>query len=171
MFQNKATEMGPTAYANEIMTTERGGFPSVLKPKVEEVLDSGGAYIVFTTQELNTQQKDARIAAIRNKIREQGKVYSDTCNIAIYDAAQISTWANNFISTIASVQHWIGRPMERGLKPFNMWSEDADLSRLPFAAVDSRNDIVATLVGQVAEPKLCFRIIGLSGLGGQPGRI
>ena len=165
MFQNKATEMGPAAYANEIMTTARGGIPSVLKPKVEQVLDRGGAYIVFTTQELNTQQKDKRIVAIRNQIRKQGKAYADTCNIAIYDAAQISTWANNFISTIASVQHWVGRPMERGLKPFNMWSEDEDLSRLPFAAVDSRNDIVATLVGKVAEPRSCFRIVGLSGLG------
>lgn len=165
MFQNKATEMGPAAYANEIMTTARGGIPGVLKPKVEEVLAGEGAYIVFTTQELNTKQKDERIAAIRNKIREQGKAYADTCNVAIYDAAQISSWANNFISTIASVQHWVGRPMERGLKPFNMWSEDNDLSRLPFAAVDSRNDIVATLVGRVAEPKSCFRIIGLSGLG------
>lgn len=165
MFQNKATEMGAAAYANEIMTTARDGLPSALKPKVGEVLGSGGAYIVFTTQELNTQQKDERIAAIRNKVREQGKAYADTCNIAIYDAAQISTWVNNFVSTVASVQHWVGRPMERGLKPFNMWSEDEDLSHLPFAAVDSRRDIVATLVEKVAVPKSCFRIIGLSGLG------
>lgn len=56
MFQNKATTMTAAEYANEIMTKARPGHPSRLKPKVEEVLDQGGAYIVFTTQELNNQQ-------------------------------------------------------------------------------------------------------------------
>ncbi|MCU8011361.1 hypothetical protein [Shewanella sp. SM74] len=165
LFQNKATEMGSADYANEIMTTARKDYPSVLKPKVAEVLDQGGAYIVFTTQELNKLQKDARITAIRNKLEDQNKEYAKTCIIDIYDAAQIAAWTNNFISAIVSVQHWVGRPMERGLKPFNMWSEDEDLSRLPFAAVNSRNDIVATLIKNVSTPKSCFRIIGLSGLG------
>ncbi|WP_345847856.1 hypothetical protein [Shewanella algae] len=165
LFQNKATEMGPTDYANEIMTTARKDYPSELKPKVAEVLDQGGAYIVFTTQELNRQQKDGRIEAIRNKLNEEGKSYAMTCIIDIYDAAQIAAWANKFISTVVSIQHWVGRPMERGLKPFNMWSEDEDLSHLPFAAVNSRNDIIATLVESVSTPKSCFRIIGLSGLG------
>lgn len=165
MFQNKATDMGPTAYANEIMTTARVNHPSILKPKVEEILDNGGAYIVFTTQELNTLQKDERITALRNKIKEQGKTYADTCEIVIYDAAQIATWTNNFISTVVAVQHWVGRPAERGLKTFSLWSEHEDLSRLPFAAVDSRRDTVATLDEKVAEPKSCFRLMGLSGLG------
>lgn len=165
MFQNKATDMGPAAYADEIMTTARAGLPSTLKPKVEEIFDNGGAYIVFTTQELNTQQKDARINAIRNKIRDLGRTYADTCEIAIYDAAQIAAWANNFISTVVSIQNWVGRPLERGLKTFNLWSEHEDLSLLPFAAVDSRKNIVATLVEKVAEPKSCFRLMGLSGLG------
>lgn len=166
MFQNKATEMAAGGYANEIMTTARTGHPSVLKPKVEEVLDQGGAYVVFTTQELNTQQKkDERIAAIRQKLSEQGKEYADTCVILIYDAAQISGWTNQFISTVVSVQHWIGRPVERGLKTYSLWSQHEDLSRLPFAAVDSRNDIVTTLIEEISEPKSCFRIMGLSGLG------
>lgn len=71
IFQNKATNMGPSEYANEIMTKVRKDRPSGLKPAVEEALDSGGAYIVFTTQELNQQQKDKRIVSVRNRLREQ----------------------------------------------------------------------------------------------------
>ncbi|WP_345888640.1 hypothetical protein [Shewanella algae] len=104
LFQNKATEMGPTDYANEIMTTARKDYPSELKPKVAEVLDQGGAYIVFTTQELNRQQKDGRIEAIRNKLNEEGKSYAMTCIIDIYDAAQIAAWANK-----SSIYSTLGR--------------------------------------------------------------
>jgi hypothetical protein len=165
MFQNKATEMAAAGYANEIMTSARPNHPSILKPKVEEILDQGGTYVVFTIQELNTQQKTERISAIRQKLREQGKAYSDTCEIYIYDASQIAGWTNMFISTVVSVQHWIGRPVERGLKTYSLWSEHEDLSRLPFADVASRSDIVSTLAEKISEPKSCFRIMGLSGLG------
>ncbi|MBM5575307.1 hypothetical protein [Deefgea sp. CFH1-16] len=145
MFQNKATEMGAAAYADEIMAAEIKGNPRKLKPKVEEVLDQGGAYIVFTTQELNTKQKNERISAVRSKLKEQGKNYADTCEIKIYDAAQIAAWVNLFIPTVVSVQNWIGNPVERGLKTFNLWSEHEELSRLDFVTVGSRKDISVAL--------------------------
>lgn len=165
MFQNKATEMTAGGYASEIMTAARPGHPSKLKPKVEEVLDQGGAYIVFTTQALNTNQKGERVAAVREKLKDQGKAYADTCEILIYDAAQIAGWVNLFISTVVSVQHWVGRPIVRGLKTYELWSEHEDLTRLPFAAVDSRNNMVTALVQDLNIPKSCFRVMGLSGLG------
>ena len=165
MFQNKATEMSAAAYANEIMTTARRDQPSVLKPKVEEVLGGSGAYVVFTTQELNTQQKDERISAIRQKLRSEGKSYADTCQLYIYDASQIAGWVNNFISTVVSVENWNGRPTERGLKNFKLWSENEDLSRLPYVEVDSRKSIATALSNGIFEPRSCFRIMGLSGLG------
>ena len=165
MFQIKATKMRPADYANEIMSNAKSGKPSVLKPKVEEVLDQDGAYIIFTSQNLNTRQKNDRINKIRKKLREQEKSYADTCQVEIYDAAQISGWTNQFISTIVSVQHWVGAPVERGLKTFEMWSEHEDLSRLPFSSVDSRKKMIATLSEKIEQPKLCFRLMGLSGLG------
>lgn len=165
MFQNKATEMGPAAYANEILTTARRNNPSILKPKVEEILDQDGCYIFFTTQELNTQQKDTRIGAVRAKLNEYGKAYAEISDIHIYDASQIAGWVNNYISTIVSVQHWLGYPVERGLKNFKLWSEYEDISRLPFVFVESRNSLIEQLKEEVSIPKSCFRITGLSGLG------
>ena len=165
MFQNKATEMGPTAYANEIMTKKTKKCLSVVKPKVDEVLTQGGAYIFFTTQELNKQQKDERIAAVRKKLHEEEKLYADTSDISIYDASDIAVWTNNFISTVVSVQHWVGLPMERGLKTFNLWSEHEDLLCIPYVAAESRKQVVKSIGEKIAEPKSCFRIVGLSGLG------
>lgn len=165
MFQNKATDMGAAEYAKEIMTAGGRDNPSVLKPKVEEVLDQEGAYIVFTTQELNTQQKSKRIFAVREKLREQGKNYADNCEIRIYDAAQVAAWVNQFIPAVVSVQNWIGNPVERGLKTFDLWSEHEELSRLPFATVESRKGVIDTLSKKIEQPKSCFRIMGLSGLG------
>ena len=165
MFQIKATQMGPAGYANEIMSNAKSGESSELKPKVEEILDQGGAYIIFTSQNLNTKQKNDRINKIKKKLREQGKGYADTCQVEIYDAAQIAGWVNKFIPTIVSVQHWVGVPVERGLKTFKMWSKYEDLSRLPFSSVDSRKEMIATLSEKIKQPRSCFRLMGLSGLG------
>jgi len=166
MFQNKATEMTAGEYAKEIQTKARQGQPSVLKKKVEEVLDEGGSYIVFTTQELNTQQKiDERIRAVRDALEEHGKTYANTCDIRIYDASQIAGWVNQFVSTITSVLFWVGQPVARGLKNFNAWKEFEEHSRLPFAAVESRREIVEQIKAELQEPKSCIRMMGLSGLG------
>lgn len=161
MFQNKATSMTPAQYANEIVNSD-----GTIKQKVDEVLSQSGSYIFFTTQELNTKQKtDNRIQRVRDKLHDLDKSYSDTCDIRIYDAAQIAGWVNQFISTVVSVQHWLGKPSERGLKTYKIWSEHENLSRLPFTPVADREDLIATLRADLPTSKSCFRVMGLSGLG------
>ncbi|MDH4555600.1 hypothetical protein E8F11_10490 [Pseudomonas sp. BN417] len=160
LFQNKATDMGPAAYGKEILTDK-----GLIKPIVEQVLDEGGSYVVFTTQELNTKQKKERIKKIRESLAAKGKSYAETCDLQIYDSSQIAGWVNKYISAIVAVQHWGGRPVERGLKTYALWSEHEDLSRLPFAAVASRSGVVEQLKKGLITPKACFRVVGLSGLG------
>ena len=55
--------------------------------------------------------------------------------------------------------------MERGLKTFNLWSEHEDLLCIPYVAAESRKQVVKSIGEKIAEPKSCFRIVGLSGLG------
>ncbi|WP_144091163.1 hypothetical protein [Pseudomonas kilonensis] len=160
LFQNKATDMAPALYAKEVLTA--GG---LVKPMVDQVLSKGGSYIVFTTQELNSKQKQARIKKIRESLVGAGKGYADECDLHIYDASQIAGWVNLYISAVVAVQHWSGRPVERGLKTYELWGEHEDLSRLPFASVASRSDVVEKLKAGLAMPKACFRMMGLSGLG------
>lgn len=161
MFQNKATNMSKAGYANEILNSDGG-----IKQKVDDVLSQGGSYIFFTTQELNTKQKvDERIAEVRKKLRDLAKSYSDTCVIRIYDSAQIAGWVNQFVSTVVSVQHWLGKPFDRGLKTYEIWSEHEELSQLQFSPVASREGLIVKLRTDLLTPKSCFRVMGLSGLG------
>ncbi len=160
LFQNKATEMGPTEYGNEILTAS-----GKIKPLVEQVLDSGGAYIVFTTQDLNTKLKQARIDKIREKLNEAGKTYFSYCDILIYDASQISGWVNLYVSAISNVQSWIGRPSHPGIKSFNLWKEDSEIVRFKFCPIASREGLINSLRSELIKSKSVCRITGLSGIG------
>jgi hypothetical protein len=157
LFQNKA---GRTDYGKELLTRDGS-----LKPNVEQVLDAGGSYVVFTTKELNKTQKKDRVEKMREALNKVGKEYSNSCDMKIYDAAQIAGWVNLYIPAIVAIQNWIGRPAERGLRTFDLWSEHEDISRLPFIHVISRQHIISTLKTELIKPKSCFRIMGLSGLG------
>lgn len=163
LFQNKAMKMGPTAYGKEVIKKTKK--ETIVKPQIDEILSNGGSYIVFTTQELGKKQKKARIKKIRDAITELKKDYASTCDLRIYDASQIAGWVNVYIPAIVAVQHWIGRPFERGLKTFDLWREHEDLSLLPYAQVASREDLLIKLQSELPNPKSCFRMMGLSGLG------
>lgn len=160
-FQNKATYMGPADCANEIQN--RNGS---MKQMVEDALDNGGAYILFTNQELNTIQKiPKRIAKIREKLTEFGKPYANTATIDIYDAAKIKGWVNKYVSAIIAVLNWVGRPIERGLKTWSDWSQNSEYQRFEFVADENRRAALESLKSLLNEHKKCARIIGLFGLG------
>ena len=165
MYKNKATDLSDSEYANEITTTASKNKPKKIKPKVENVFEKNGTYIVFTTQELNVTQKEKRIQAIRDTLQKFEKSYANSCDIKIYDASQIADWVNQFIPTVVSVMHWIGMPVERGLKTFSLWSEHEGLSILPFAEVESRKEVLETITKKIESPRTCIRLMGLSGLG------
>ena len=159
-FQNKATDMGPAACANEITTSDGN-----LKPMVEQALDAGGTYIIFTTQELNTQQKQERIGAIRKRLRSLGKGYADTTTIEIYDAAKIQGWVNRYAAAITAVLNWVGRPIVNGLCTWDEWERFDENHHFEYVADQSRNDAIESLRAHLVKPQKCARIIGLSGLG------
>ncbi len=127
-FQNKATTAMRSADCAKEILNKHGS----MKHMVEEVLDSGGAYILFTTQELNKDQKTERIGLIRAKLKELNKEYADTAIIEIYDASTIEGWVNKYIAAIVTVLNWIGKPLERGLKTWEDWSQHPEYQRFPF---------------------------------------
>src|SRR5574341_1337959 len=106
MFQCKATKMGPTECAKELC---REGSEQ-LKPRVEEVLDAGGSYVLFTTQALNQQQMTERFTKMREAISTAGKPYAATTDLYIYDANRIQAWTNRYIPAIIAVCLWCRRP-------------------------------------------------------------
>ena len=159
-FQNKATEMGPAACANELITKS-----GEIKPMVLSVLEQGGCYILFTTQELNKKKKNDRIKKMRAKLSEIKLTNAATVDIDIYDASKIAGWANNFLPAIVSVLYWIGSPLERGLKSFSVWKTASELEEYPYVEVDARKQIIIDFRDLLKNPRECARIVGLSGLG------
>jgi len=159
-FQNKATEMGPTDCANEIVNRDGS-----MKHMVEEALDSGAAYILFINQELNIDQKTERITKIREKLSELGKSCAMTATIDIYDAARIEGWVNKYLSAIIAVLNWVGRPLAPGLKTWTDWSQHSEYQRFPFIADTQRQIALTNLRDLLIQDRKCARIIGLSGLG------
>jgi hypothetical protein len=158
--QVKATDMGPTACANEIVAADGS-----MKHMVSDALDNGAAYILFTNRELNTAQKTERVDKIREKLTELGKQYAGTVTIEIYDAAKIEGWVNKHISTIVAVLNWVGRPLERGLKTWSDWGQQGEYQRFSFIADDDRKAALDSIKPLLNEPGKCARIVGLSGLG------
>lgn len=158
--QVKATDMGPTACANEIVAVDGS-----MKHMVSDALDNGAAYILFTNRELNTAQKTERADKIREKLTELGKQYADTVTIEIYDAAKIEGWVNKHISAIVAVLNWVGRPLERGLKTWSDWSHQGEYKRFSFIADEDRKAAVDSIKPLLNVPGKCARIVGLSGLG------
>lgn len=160
-FQNKATtNMGPADCAKEILNKDGS-----MKHMVEEVLDNSGAYILFTTQELNNYQKTKRVRPIRDKLADWGKEYAATALIDIYDASKIEGWVNKYITAIVAVLNWIGKPWERGLKTWEDWSQHSEYQRFPFVADHHREKALKSLRSLLNNHGNCARIIGLSGMG------
>ncbi len=163
-FQNKAvSEMGPTDCAKEIINSEGS-----VKHKVDEVLSAGGSYILFTTLELNQDQKDKRIEredAIRGKLNELGKSYSSTATIKIYDASMIEGWVNKYIPAIVTVLKWAGRPLFPGMKTWEDWGQHPEFQTFDFIADESRENAIKSIRASLNNPGKCVRIIGLSGMG------
>ncbi|MCU7806396.1 MAG: hypothetical protein KZQ73_00780 [Candidatus Thiodiazotropha sp. (ex Semelilucina semeliformis)] len=158
-FQNKATEMGPTACANELIAHGQ------IKPRIDEALSGGAAYILFITQKLNTEQKDERITKIRDALRGHGKVYADIADVRIYDAAVIQGWVNQSVAAITAVLNWIGRPLVTGLQTWDYWERYEENHIFEFVADDHRSNGIEQIREQLGYPRKSARIIGLSGLG------
>jgi hypothetical protein len=159
-FQNKATSITPSECANEVV--DRHG---EVKAMVDEALESGAAYVLFTTQELNKGQKNARIKAIRGKFRKLKKAYADTVYIDIYDASKIQDWTNHYIPAITAVLSWIGRPLVPGLQTWSSWDKYEENHLFEYVADQQRAATTTSLREILAVPKCSARIIGLSGLG------
>ena len=158
-FQNKATNMSPGECANEIVANNQ------VKPRIDEALSAGAAYILFTTQFLNTQQKEVRVARIRETLKDNTKAYADTADIKIYDASSIQGWVNSSIAAITAVLNWIGRPLVAGLQTWQHWEQYGENHIFEFVADEHRNTGIQQIRDQLANPKGSARVIGLSGLG------
>ena len=158
VFQCKATRKGPTATGNEVLHADGTG----VKPRVDDVLLRGGAYVLFYYKGLTGDAKADRVDAIREAFRSVDAPYADSALLRVYDANRIAEWTNTFPS--APIQVLRQRSHSPHLKTWNQWKESPGLDNRYF----STDEIAAyfeTVRSTLSETSSVVRIEGPSGLG------
>lgn len=122
LFQCKAENIKPSECKNEILSEDELKH-HVLKPRVKEVLDNGGSYVLFFTQICNKKMKNDREKRIREGIQSTGASYYDNVTIRIYDANSISMWVNEYIALIVQVCSWLGRYLPDSICTWEDWNK------------------------------------------------
>lgn len=171
LYQCKASDM-PKGKCKEELLDTKGNF----KPKVKEILDNNGTYILVTTQSIVEKSLDNysdRVASIREGIKEgkikegltevDAKVFSKNAKIKIYDANLISNWTNQYISAISYVQICNGYTKPNGLL---IWDELKTYkeNQEDFKSSPELEDIISKLRNDIYKGKH-IRIQGPSGIG------
>lgn len=160
LFQCKATDMNPSDCKKEVCKRNS----NELKPRVEEVLDRGGSYILFYNKDCNTELQVSRINAIRTALKDAGKDYYNSADIKIYDANKIASWTNKYIPAIIAVHDWTGRALPIGFQTWRMWEGYQD-NRFKYVQDETLKGHIKQLRNCLREPRQVARIVGLSGLG------
>jgi len=122
LFQVKAREMAPSACYNEVL--KDGG--KILKGQVEQVLDDGGAYIIFCKESYVGEQIDERIKKVREALKTAGRSDYETAYVDFYDGNKISAWVNKYFAGQIDVRSCIGYGVPWGLKTWEHWASNKD---------------------------------------------
>ena len=159
LFQCKATEMPPSKCKNEIVNKGE------LKPRVKDVFDNGGSYVLFCTDDYTVDPSELiRIEAFREAIKSTDALYYETVDIQIYDANKISTWANQYISLIVQVNRWIQNELPNSMCTWEEWEKYPE-NYVGYVQDDILSGHISQLKSHFIGAKKVARIVGLSGLG------
>ncbi|MGX5515370.1 hypothetical protein [Bacillus cereus] len=157
LFQVKATDMPPAICKQEVLDSNDS-----VKPRVKDVINAQGTYILFHNRELNQQQIQQRIAAFNDSITSE--ITDATPSIEIYDASKIAKWCNEYISSIYAVWEWNGKHFLTGSKTWDTWSGHKEFQSEFIATYETEN-IITDLREYFKDEKKVARIIGLPGKG------
>ena len=162
LFQCKATSMTPRKCYNEMFQNVN---QKILKKRIASVLDEGGSYILFTHKSLTASLINERIQEIRNALKNAGKKYYMTVNIKIYDANEISKWANLFLSSIIEIKQFTGQTILNGLQTWDDKINYRDFQKFPYIFNEKNHLYIKNIKEQIKKRSSITRITGLSGLG------
>ncbi len=125
IFQCKAQEMEPKECYKELLVEKSK--PKNLKPQVKDVLEQGGAYVVFCTKAANPKMYKRRIKKMRTALKAGRLKNWKCCDIDFFDAGKIATWVNKFAATQIYVLECFGRSIPGNLRTWDGWSRHDDL--------------------------------------------
>lgn len=158
LFQVKATDMRPAKCKDEVLREDK----LKLKPRVEDVIQKEGCYILFHNRRLVEEQILRRIKAFKEAINS---VLPDlNPHIEIYNAEKIAAWTNQYVSAIYAVWEWCRKPHLLGASTWENWHKHLEYQN-EFVSSYELDQIITQLRSYLSEEKKVARIIGLPGKG------
>ena len=158
-FQMKCGKILPGSAGREVLTRNGG-----VKPRVREVLEAGGCYIMLSNRTFTRHATSKRVQRIRDSLRAAG-LSVDEGQVQFRDADQIATWANCF----PSVATWVKELTQPGavgpLRSWNHWAGRSEHRQSPWVADDRLPALRADVLRQVAEEHGIVHVQGLLGVG------
>ena len=158
LFQCKAQPMSKAKCKNEILIKRK----QELKPKVKEVFDANGTYVLFCHKSIRA--KNTRIDGFREGLKIAGRDDWETADIKIYDAEEIADWANGFLPAVIYVLECNGRYIVPGLQSWMRWKGYPEYENKYFPN-DKLEEYIKTLRQNIVMKGQVVQIVGLSGLG------
>jgi hypothetical protein len=160
IFQCKATNLQPAHCESEITRPKT----DELKPMVEEVLDAGGAYVLFMNYHCTEEMRQDRVEGFRKAIRRARKSYAESADIHVFDANRIADWVNHFPVAVLNVFSYIKRAMPYAAQTWDMWSSYEENS-FTYVMDDSLESNISRLRALLSNTGKVARVVGVSGLG------
>jgi hypothetical protein len=161
LFQIKSGTFGPQDAYTEISAGPRMQVPS----RIDANFRNGGTYILVLGQTCTASARDARVAKMREALRDRLYSGSETVPIQLFSGDLIADWANEHYGAALEVHSRLGVPINDSFQPWSVWAQTPRLTNTTFATnpelESKRREICETL----AAPRSILRMIGLSGLG------
>lgn len=167
-----------TYFQAKAQIMRRGDIAREMKPKgatrdlFQDLVESGGAYVIFTTDDVGTVAVADRIAVMREQLA--GLSGQEDVFLDFWGADRIARWSNSHPGVALWLRQKLGRSLA-GWQPFGNWSEASDPSA-PYLLDDAERAWIhgdATSVGTAIErlratlaaPCGVVRLVGVSGMG------
>jgi hypothetical protein len=167
LYQVKATDMSPEAAAKEVLRKRKKGEEEadpLLKPRVQQVVEAGGAYVLFWGKNCNAKMADARVDKIRGSLRGAQANNCETCQIRVFGSSEIAAWTNQFAAAVTFVLTKVGRLPPLGAMTWAEWANYKEHSGIFFWDA-KREEHAASLRSLLGEERKAARLVGLSGYG------
>ena len=158
-FQLKCGKIDASSAGREVVTQKRE-----VKPKVREVLEAGGCYIILSNHAFARQATEPRAQSIRDALRGAGLDVAEG-HIQFRDADWIATWVNRY----PSVATWARELTQPGtVRPFRSWDHWAGSSEhqlSPWVDDNRLETLRPSVLQRITQEQGVIHIRGLPGVG------
>lgn len=160
VFQLKCGQISPSRAGLDVLTSRK----DEVKPRVREVLEAGGCYIMLSNHPFNGQAIKKREERITERLGEAGLTVEER-QVQFRDADMIATWVNCY----PAIATWIKEITQPGtVGPFNswdFWAKRREHALSPWVDDKRLQALRTDILQQATELRGAIHVCGLLGVG------